>query len=149
VLGLEHDTDALGRELLLEPVRHLLGETLLNLEVSGEELHDACELGESEDSVPREVPDVGDALEGQHVVLAEGVERDVSGEDEFVVALVVRERGEAEGSRREHLGIGGCDAPRCLAGVLVLGVLTECHEEVGDRSLRGIQVDVRASSNQT
>jgi hypothetical protein len=39
---------------------------------------------------------VGDAFERQHVMLAQGVERDVSGEDELVVAFVLRERGEDE-----------------------------------------------------
>src|SRR4051794_8162337 len=44
VLGLEHDADALRRELALEPVGHLRREALLDLEVAREVVDHAGEL---------------------------------------------------------------------------------------------------------
>ena len=51
VLGLDHDADTLGPQLVAQPVCHLLGEPLLDLEVAGEALDDPGELGEPEDAV--------------------------------------------------------------------------------------------------
>ena len=97
----------LGCELVLEPVGDLLGQPLLHLQAAGEQLDDPGELRQPEDAVAREVADVGDALEREQVVLAERVERDVAGEDELVVALVVGEGREVERPGREQLGVGG------------------------------------------
>ena len=92
VLGLEHDADALGLELALEPARDLRRQPLLDLQGAGEQLDDPGQLREADDPLAGQVADVGDADEGQQVVLAERVERDVPGDDELVVAAVVGER---------------------------------------------------------
>ena len=71
MLRLEHDTDASRRELFLQPVRDLNGHPLLDLQPSCEELDDARQLRQPENAVARDVADVGDADERQHVVLAQ------------------------------------------------------------------------------
>ena len=50
--------------------QYLLGQALLNLQVPGEQLDDPGQLRQPEDALPRQVSDVGDAVEGQQVVLA-------------------------------------------------------------------------------
>ena len=96
VLGLEHHPDALGRELGLEPVGDLLGEPLLDLQAAGEQLDHPGQLGQAEDALAGQVADVGDPGERQQVVLAQRVERDVPGQHQLVVALVVGEGGQVE-----------------------------------------------------
>src|SRR5450756_1053754 len=71
VLGLDHDTDSLGGEVLLKPVRHLDRQTFLHLKVAGEQLDNAGQLRQAEDAFARQVADVGDSGERQHVVLAQ------------------------------------------------------------------------------
>ena len=70
-------------------------------------LHHPGELGEPDDPLPRQVPDVGRPGERQHVVLAERPHRDAAGDDELVVPAVVGERGEPERARSDELGQGG------------------------------------------
>lgn len=82
MLGLQDDPDALGCDVELEPVGDLLGESLLDLEVPGEQLDDAGELGEPEDATVGDVADMGNAVERQEMVLAQRLERDVAGEDD-------------------------------------------------------------------
>jgi hypothetical protein len=79
VLGLEHDADPLGRELPVEPVRDLLRQALLHLEGASTVVDDAGELRQPDDPLGGQVADVGDADEGQQMVLAQRVERDPGG----------------------------------------------------------------------
>ena len=90
----------------LEPVGDLLGQPLLDLRAAGEQLDHPGELGQAEDPLARQVADVRDAEEREHVVLADRVHRDAARQHQLVVALVVGERGEVEGARAEHLGVG-------------------------------------------
>ena len=141
VLGLEHDPHALGREVLLQPAGDLLGEPLLHLQPAGEQLDDARQLGQPEDPVARQVGDVRDADEGQQVVLAQRREGDVPGDDELVVALLVRERRQAERARLEQLGVRRRHPPRGVAQRLARDVLPERDEQVGDGCGGGCLVD--------
>ena len=61
VLGLEHDADALGRELALQPVGDLRRQPLLDLQRAGEVVDDAGELRQPDDPLAGEVADVRDA----------------------------------------------------------------------------------------
>jgi hypothetical protein len=90
---------------------------------------------------------VRDTGERQQVVLAQRVERDVACEDELVVALVVRERGQAERPRCEQLGVRGGDPARCVARVLVDLARAECDQQVADGALSGVEVDREAAAD--
>ena len=80
-------------------------------------------------------------VERQHVVPAQGMERDVARQHHLVVPLLVRERREIEVRGSEHLGVGGGDPSGSVAGVVVVGVLTEHDEQRHDRPLGRGQVD--------
>ena len=88
-----------GLQVGLQPVGDLLGQPLLDLRAAGEQLDHPGELGQPEDPLAGQVPDVRDADERQQVVLAHRLHRDGAGEHQLVVALVVGERGELEGAR--------------------------------------------------
>jgi hypothetical protein len=44
VFGVENDTDSLGGQVFLQPVRHLLGAAFPHLQVTGEQLHHAASV---------------------------------------------------------------------------------------------------------
>jgi hypothetical protein len=115
MLGLEHDADPLRRQLLLEPVRNLHGEALLDLKPARKRLDDTRELGEADDALTREVRHVGDSVKRQKVVLAQRVERDLAHEHELVVVLVVRERRRLERFRGQELRVSRRDAAGRIA----------------------------------
>ena len=96
VLGLDDHADAHRSQVGVEPVGDLLGQPLLHLRAVREQLDHPGQLGQPEDPVAGQVADVRHADERQQVVLADRPDRDVAGEDELVVALVVVERGELE-----------------------------------------------------
>src|SRR5947209_9320948 len=60
VLGFDDHADALRGQVLLEPSRHLGGETLLQLKIPREQLDHARELGDPDDALTGQVGDVGD-----------------------------------------------------------------------------------------
>ena len=64
VLGLEHDADALRRELALQPAGDLRGQPLLDLQRAGEVVDHPRELGQPDDPLAGQVADVGDAENG-------------------------------------------------------------------------------------
>src|SRR5919199_1456328 len=78
--------------------------------------------------VARQVADVHDARDGAHVVLAAGLEGDVSQGDEPVVAADVlegaaQERGRVGLVALEPLAVGAGDAPGRVAQTLALRIL--------------------------
>jgi hypothetical protein len=143
VLGLDHHADPLWRQVILQPVGDLLGQPLLHLQITGEQLDHPRQLGQPEDPIARQVADVRDALERQHVVLAQRLDRDVAGQHEFVVALVVRERGQVELARCQHLGVCVRHPARGVGQVVAVRVPAERLEQIRHRSLRRGQVDPR------
>lgn len=80
MLRLDHYADPLGGQVLLQPVGDLLGETFLNLQVPGEQLDDPGQLRQPENALTGQVADMGDAVKGQQVVLAQGLHGDAFGE---------------------------------------------------------------------
>ena len=84
---------------------------------------------------------MGDASEGQQVVLAQRGERDGPGQDELVVALVVREGGGLEGLRGEQFGIGPGDTSRGVGEAFAVLVDAERVEQLGDGACRPREVD--------
>jgi hypothetical protein len=77
------------------------------------------------------------------VVLAQRVERDVPGQHQLVVALVVGERGEVELARGEQLAVGGGHPAGGVGHMRVVGVLAQRHQQVADGQLGGDRVDGR------
>ena len=73
-------------------------------------LHNVSQLGEPDDALRRQVGDVGDAVKRQQVVHAQRLERDITHDDELVVALVVGERGQVERLAGRVVGAGQIDA---------------------------------------
>lgn len=69
MFGVEDHTDTLGVEIPVEPVSHLLGQTLLHLETPREVLDHSSEFGQPKDPVTGKVTDVGYPLEGEEVML--------------------------------------------------------------------------------
>ena len=90
----EDDADAARAEVIGEAAGHLFRQALLQLQAAREEVDDTRELRQTENAFPRHVADVSHATEGEQVVLTHGHERDVPGEDELVVLLVIGERRE-------------------------------------------------------
>ena len=92
--------------------------------------------------VARQVRHVRDADERQQVVLAQGVELDLAGDDQLVVAAVVGERGRAERLRRELLDVRVDHPPRRLCQRPVLDVDAERLQQLGGCRERALTVDV-------
>ena len=83
------------------------------------------------------------SVEGQEVVLAQGLERNVAGQHQLVVSLVVRERREIERPGREEFGEGAGDAAGGIEQVVVGRIPAESDEEVAHRLLGGGEIDRR------
>lgn len=141
VLGLDDHADPPGLEVLLEPVGYLHGQSLLHLEVPGEQLDQPGQLRQAQDPVGWRVADVGHTVERQQVVLAQGLKGDVPGEDQLVVTLVVGERREVEWLGRQELGIGAGDPSGRLSQMLGGRVASKRDEQVLDGTLGRFQVD--------
>jgi hypothetical protein len=136
MFSLNHNTDSLGRKVLLQPVRHLDRQPFLHLEVAGEQLDNARQLGQAKNAFTGQLADVSDPGERQHVVLTQGMHRDVLGQDQLVVFLVVGERREVELTWREHLGerLGN---PAGSIGQVRGGGITTKSQEQGANCLLG------------
>ena len=141
MLGLEHDADAARVQFLLHVIGDLFGEPLLHLEVPGEQLDHARELGQADQPVAWHVADMGNAAERQQMVLAQRVERDVAHEHELGVLLLVRERGHGELPRGEQLEKARRDPARSVREVLVRHVPAQGGEQFGHRRLGTLDVD--------
>ena len=135
VLGLDDHTDTARGQVLLQPVGHLLGQPLLDLQVAGEQLEHPGELRQAQDPLAGQVADVRHPGEGQQVVLAQGVQRDVPGDDQLVVALVVGEGRQVELRGGQQLGVGGGHPAGRLGQVRVSRVAAQRPEELVDRLL--------------
>ena len=79
--GFDDDHHAQGLERLLDAVFDLLRHTLLHLKAVGVDIDYAGYLRQSGDVAVRDVGHVGLAVEGQHVVLAEGEKVDILDDD--------------------------------------------------------------------
>ena len=141
VLGLEDDPHALGPQLVLQARRDLRREALLQLKAAGEEVDHACELREPQDALRGEVGDVGDAVERQDVVHAQRLERDLTHDDELVVALVVGEGRQVERLGREQLGVRVRHPARRLAQALVVEIGTERGEQLSRGAFHAVAID--------
>ena len=137
----------LGAQVILEPVGDLLGQPLLHLQVTREQLHHAGQLRQPENAFAGQVADVRDALERQHVVLAQRLHGDAARQHQFVVPLVVRERRQVELPRREHLGVRVGHPPRRVGQMRAVRIPPERHQQIGHGPLGGGQVDLRPATD--
>ena len=86
---------------------------------------------------------MGDAGEGQQVVLAQRVDRDVGDQDQLVVPGGVVERRGVELRRREHLGVGMDQAAGRLEHVRRVDRQAQRRQHLGRGRLGRDQVDRR------
>jgi hypothetical protein len=100
----------------------------------------AGQLGQPEDALAGQVADVRDAGEQQHVMLAQGPERDGTGQHQLVVALVVGEGGEPERPGGKQLRVGAGHPGRGGPPLLAVQVDPERGQEVRGGPLRRVQV---------
>jgi hypothetical protein len=87
---------------------------------------------------------VRDPDEWQHVVLAQGVERNPGRDHQLVIAAVVRKGRRPERCGRQQFRVHACHAPRRIAEALVCQVDAEGVEQVMRSSLRRREIDVAA-----
>lgn len=73
MLSLQKEAHAFRLELVLEAIRDLLGQALLELQVASEIVDNASELRKPEDPVGRQVGNVGDATDGERLGTASGL----------------------------------------------------------------------------
>jgi hypothetical protein len=78
------------------------------------------------------------------VVLTDGSDRDIPGDDELVVLLVIREIGHPETDRREEVMVSLGDSAGGVSHVVVLKIDSHGAHEGCRSGLRGGEVDVRA-----
>ena len=132
VPGLDDDHRPFWTQALLDERGDLHCHPLLDLRATSVELDDPRQLREADDPVLRHVGDVGPAEEGQQVVRADRVERDVGHRDHPLVALGVRERAQLGGppgaKAREQLAEGPRHAALGPLEVRVLHVEAQALE---------------------
>src|SRR5207302_1332779 len=113
--GLADDADALRLDRILDRLRHLLGEPLLNLKAAREGVHNARKLAQAEYFILRQVGDVHFAEKRQQMVLAKAEEFDIL-DDHHLVVIDRVERlvdelgnigGVAAGKKLHRLGYAG------------------------------------------
>ena len=132
MLGLDKDHHALGLQLLHKGVGDLGGEPLLQLEPLGEHLHRPGHLAQTHHFPVGDIGDGRRAIEGQHVVLAEGIEVDVLLHDHVVVVHVealFQVLGRVVGIAPGQLLIHPGDAVRGLQQALAIDVLADPAED--------------------
>src|ERR1039458_7148354 len=66
MLGLEYHAHPLWLKLLMQPAGDLDGQSLLELEIAGEEVNHAGELGQAEDPIGRQVDRKSTRLNSSH-----------------------------------------------------------------------------------
>jgi hypothetical protein len=140
VVGLHHNADAPWAKIRIEEPGDLHGQPFLGLGLGCEVRDQAGHFGQPEDAFPGQVADVRCAGEGQHVVLAEGPERDVAGQHQLVITVVVGEGGELERPRGKQFHERAGHPGRCDQAFLPVEVDPERDQEVCGGALRGPQV---------
>src|SRR5687767_13710822 len=104
-------------------------------------LNDARELGQAEHALARQVRDVRDAEERQHVVFAERVERDLARDHQLVVAAVVWKRRRVERRWPQELRVHRGDPAWRVREALGREVGAHCAEELGGGAFSPLEID--------
>ena len=143
VLGVHDNSDVLGAEDVLQSCEDLPGQTLLHLGPFGVVVHNAVELAQTHNAPLRDVGHVRHADDGQEVVLARGVQRDVTLDQHVVVSVHIVERldvwmvGGVEAAKNLlHVHLGHPVGRACQA--VVRQVETENLHDVAELGLDGL-----------
>src|SRR5579862_4587913 len=96
MLGFHNDAGADWVENFAEHVHDLARQAFLDLGAAAEALDEASYLAEANPTASREITEVGHAGEGQQVVLAHGIEGDVTDDDHLLVFF--RKNGREDGA---------------------------------------------------
>src|SRR2546426_8667119 len=139
----EVHSDAVGLQHTHELVRDLNSDALLDGEAPREYAHQAGELGDADDLFVRDVADEGVAVEGQRVVLAQGVELDGAFDDLADVAVgtamaLGRKRGQELGVAfvtRRGLVESAQIPSGCLPGAWRVEVHAKCLKDLSGIAL--------------
>ena len=92
VLGVKHHRHVVCAQEFAQRFRNLAGQTLLHLGPLGVVTDNAIELAQTNHALSGDVGHVGDTHDGQEVMLAGGVQRDVSLHEHVVVVIEVVKR---------------------------------------------------------
>ena len=87
MLAFEHDHHAGRIEVIVQGVRDLVGQALLDLQAAREHIHDARDLAQADDFLARDIGDMRLADKGQHMVLAHRRVVDIGDHDHFALAV--------------------------------------------------------------
>jgi hypothetical protein len=141
VAGFDDNADALGFDYFLDGFGDLGGEALLNLQAAREELDEARDFAEADNTSVGDVGNVDFAEEREQVMLAETEHLDIFHDHHFVVG-----DGE-EGAFEEGLGIflvslgeefhGFVDALRGGGETFAVGIFAEADEGFADEVFVG------------
>src|SRR5690554_1122902 len=103
---IEHDQHPPSVKGVGKGIRNLVGQSLLQLRTRSEGVDHPRQRAEPDDAATWQVRDVGEAHEGQQVVLAHRAERDVAHDHEFALAAVVEidQVAEVHGGVDPHAG---------------------------------------------
>ena len=82
--GLNHHSDSPGLNQFHDGLGYLHGQILLVLQAPREDFRDASHLRQAEHFAFGKIADVAYAIEGEHVVFAQGVDLDVADDDHLV-----------------------------------------------------------------
>src|SRR5262245_30955522 len=143
---LDHDADPTRLQHRVDALGDFRGHLLLDLEAAGIRVDDARELADADDLAGRQITDVRPADDRRHVVLAVGLELDVTEHDHLVVT-----RRFLEGAPQVFARIGsvsavpvaerGDDAARRITQTLTRRVLARPAQQNPHRFLGAFLVD--------
>jgi hypothetical protein len=138
VLGLDHHGHTAWPQRLLQFVGNLRGESFLDLQTPGIDLDQACEFAEADNTIRRQIGDVGATGKRDHVVFAMRLHSDVAHDDRTVVVGGFV-KGLSQHFARlllvasEELAISAQHAVRRLAQAFAIGVFADVAEQGPNR----------------
>ena len=136
--GVDDTKNAQGLQSLHDRIRDLVGQTFLDLRSQCEPFDDARELAQSRDATTRQVGDVRVPDEGQEVVLADRMERNVPEQHDLIVFFVkdgleIRLRIDMQSAGK--LRVRSRDTYRRPSQALTVRVLAKRNDNLSDRPL--------------
>src|SRR5450631_152326 len=146
MLTLDDHDDSTRRQGVLESVGDLTGQPLLHLRQLRVQIHQPCDFRQAGDLAlhVRQIANVSNAVEWQHVVLAGAVDLDVFDHDDLVVVRVE--------NRRQHLfgpllqpsklfGHGASDPLRRALKTIARGIFADGQQDLAHGRFDAIEVD--------